>query len=100
MTQHFGYIEAVHYAAAKLKVMEYIANAIEVIDIGMWDFIHTFDDDAASVTKVGLYEHMHDPYHLPPPLAVFYLVRCLNGCYRLPTENEEEFLHGKTTVSA
>ncbi len=100
MKLYFGYNEAVHYAAAKLGVLEYIANEMEGLDMSVWELINNFEDDAGSVIQWGLYEHLHDLRNPPPPLATFYVIKCTNGCYRLPNETESEFINGKTTVSA
>ena len=97
MSDYFGYIEAVHRAAAEQKVPEYIAGDFELVDIAGWDVVHHFENDANRVLRVKLFEQLHTP---SSPLAILYLIGCKNGCYRLPTKQEKEFLNGKKTVPA
>jgi hypothetical protein len=94
---YFGYIEAVHYAAAKLHIQEYIGDELDTLDIPGWDFVHFFENDAKSVIVVGLYETLREPR--PLPIVTFWLIVCRNGCYRLPTSQESEYLNATTTIS-
>lgn len=97
MSDYFGYIEAVHRAAAEEKVDEYIAGDLEIMDIAGWDIVHHFENDVNRVVKVELFEQLHTP---SKPLATLYLIGCKNGCYRLPTKQERGFLNGKKAVPA
>lgn len=102
MTNYMSFADAIHCSAARLEIDDYIGEKIEKISLDVYELIHNFEDDVVSVLECGLYEHLHDITHRPPPLATFYVLSCDEKQirYRLPTREERRFLDGIKAVPA